>query len=79
MTPQERLRKHQRMLDKSIRELDRERAKLEREEKVLVEDIKKAARDPEKRGALRTMAGDLVRKRRCVLITLSLYPLLAAW
>ena len=41
MTPQERLRKHQRALEKTQRELDRERVKLENQEKKLVQDIKR--------------------------------------
>lgn len=40
MTPAERLRKHQRALEKTQRELDRERVKLENQEKKLVADIK---------------------------------------
>ena len=36
MTPAERLRKHQRALEKTQRELDRERVKLENQEKKLV-------------------------------------------
>jgi len=40
MTPAERLRKHQRALEKTQRELDRERVKLENLEKKLVADIK---------------------------------------
>ena len=54
MTPQERLRKHQRALEKTQRELDRERVKLENQEKKLVQDIKKSAKvtqvTPEKGG-----------------------------
>ena len=44
VTPQERLRQHQRSLAKAQRELDRERAKLEQQEKKLVLDIKKSAK-----------------------------------
>lgn len=43
-TPAERLRQHQRSLQKAQRELDRERTKLEQQEKKLVADIKASAR-----------------------------------
>jgi len=43
-TPAERLRQHQRALQKAQRELDRERTKLESQEKKLVADIKANAR-----------------------------------
>lgn len=43
-TPAERLREHQRALQKAQRELDRERTKLEQQEKKLVADIKANAR-----------------------------------
>ena len=45
MTPQERLRKHQRALEKTQRELDRERVKLENQEKKLIVEIKKSAKN----------------------------------
>lgn len=63
MTPQERLRKHQRALEKTQRELDRERVKLENQEKKLVQDIKKSAKNGQM-GPLRIQAKDLVRTRR---------------
>jgi charged multivesicular body protein 2A len=44
-TPAERLRQHQRSLQKAQRELDRERTKLEQQEKKLIIDIKKSAKD----------------------------------
>ena len=44
-TPAERLRQHQRSLQKAQRELDRERTKLEAQEKKLVADIKKSAKE----------------------------------
>jgi charged multivesicular body protein 2A len=44
VTPAERLRQHQRALNKAQRELDRERSKLEQSEKKLVADIKKSAK-----------------------------------
>lgn len=64
MTPQERLRKHQRALEKTQRELDRERVKLENQEKKLVLDIKKSAKNGQM-GACKIQAKDLVRTRRC--------------
>ena len=70
MTPQERLRKHQRALEKTQRELDRERVKLENQEKKLVADIKKSAKNGQM-GACKIQAKDLVRTRRfAVLICL---------
>ena len=65
MTPQERLRKHQRALEKTQRELDRERVKLENQEKKLVQDIKKSAKSGQM-GACKIQAKDLVRTRRYV-------------
>lgn len=44
-TPAERLRQHQRSLQKAQRELDRERTKLEQQEKKLVQEIRKNAKD----------------------------------
>lgn len=46
-TPAERLRQHQRALQKAQRELDRERSKLEQQEKKLILDIKNGARKGE--------------------------------
>lgn len=65
MTPAERLRKHQRALDRTQRELDRERTKLENQEKKLVQDIKKSAKNGQI-GACKIQAKDLVRTRRLV-------------
>jgi len=65
MTPQERLRKHQRALEKTQRELDRERVKLENQEKRLVQDIKKSAKNGQM-GACKIQAKDLVRTRRYI-------------
>ena len=45
LTPQERLRRHQRSLEKAQRELDRERSKLESQENKLISDIKKSAKN----------------------------------
>ncbi len=66
LTPQERLRKHQRALEKTQRELDRERVKLENQEKKLIQDIKKSAKNGQM-GACKIQAKDLVRTRRYVL------------
>ncbi|KJK68611.1 Snf7 [Aspergillus parasiticus SU-1] len=59
MTPAERLRKHQRALDRTQRELDRERTKLENQEKKLVQDIKKSAKNGQI-GACKIQAKDLL-------------------
>jgi charged multivesicular body protein 2A len=64
-TPAERMREHQRNLNKAQRELDRERAKLEAQEKKLVADIKKAAREGQM-NSCKVMAKDLVRTRRYI-------------
>ncbi|GAA5981240.1 hypothetical protein JCM5350_006072 [Sporobolomyces pararoseus] len=64
-TPAERLRQHQRSLQKAQRELDRERSKLEQQEKKLVLDIKNGARKGEI-GSCKVMAKDLVRTRRYI-------------
>jgi hypothetical protein len=65
MTPAERLRKHQRALEKTQRELDRERIKLENQEKKLIIEIKKSAKNGQM-GACKIQAKDLVRTRRSV-------------
>lgn len=65
MTPQERLRKHQRALEKTMRELDRERIKLENQEKKTIAEIKKNAKNGQM-GAAKIGAKDLVRTRRSV-------------
>ncbi|UZJ56997.1 hypothetical protein CBS101457_006317 [Exobasidium rhododendri] len=62
-TPAERLRQHQRSLQKAQRELDRERTKLEQQEKKLIVDIKKSAKDGQM-SACKIQAKDLVRTRR---------------
>ncbi|KXG47698.1 Snf7 [Penicillium griseofulvum] len=81
MTPAERLRKHQRALDRTQRELDRERVKLENQEKKLVQDIKKSAKNGQV-GACKIQAKDLVRTRRsvpldCLLIVAALADYMA--
>jgi len=65
VTPQERLRQHQRALTKAQRELDRERGKLEQSEKKLITDIRKSAKSGQM-NACKVMAKDLVRTRRYV-------------
>ncbi|KAJ5894263.1 ESCRT-III subunit protein did4 [Penicillium taxi] len=65
ITPAERLRKHQRALDRTQRELDRERTKLENQEKKLIQDIKKSAKNGQI-GACKIQAKDLVRTRRYI-------------
>ncbi|KAI5475519.1 SNF7 family protein, charged multivesicular body protein 2A [Pseudohyphozyma bogoriensis] len=64
-TPAERLRAHQRSLQKAQRELDRERTKLEAQEKKLVADIKASARKGQM-NACKVMAKDLVRTRQYI-------------
>lgn len=64
MTPAERLRKNQRLLDKAIRELDQVRVKLEKQEKTLVTQIRQSAQKGQM-GAAKIQAKDLVRTRRC--------------
>jgi charged multivesicular body protein 2A len=65
ITPAERLRKNQRMLDKAIRELDQTRVKLEKQEKTLIQQIKTSAKNGQM-GACKIQAKDLVRTRRYV-------------
>ncbi|OMJ15137.1 Charged multivesicular body protein 2a [Smittium culicis] len=67
-TPQEQLREHQRLLNRSIRELDRERLKLEQQEKKTVSEIQQLAKKggQANSGAIRVMAKDLVRTRNHV-------------
>ncbi|CCX31271.1 Snf7-domain-containing protein [Pyronema domesticum] len=64
-TPAERLRKHQRALEKAQRELDRERIKLEGQEKKLIAEIKRSAKNGQM-GACKIQAKDLVRTRRYI-------------
>ena len=63
ITPAERLRKNQRLLDKAIRELDQQRVKLEKQEKTLVAQIRQSAQKGQM-GACKVQAKDLVRTRR---------------
>lgn len=64
-TPAEKLRKHQRALERTQRALDRERVRLEGQERKLIADIKKAARDNQM-GVCNIMAKDLVRTRNYI-------------
>ncbi|KAI1880251.1 hypothetical protein JX265_001872 [Neoarthrinium moseri] len=61
MTPAERLRKNQRMLDKAIRELDQVRVKLEKQEKTLTTQIKQSAQKGQM-GAAKIQAKDLTHR-----------------
>lgn len=45
ITPEEMLRKNQRVLNKAMRDLDREKMHMEQQEKKLITDIKKMAKD----------------------------------
>jgi len=65
MTPQERLRKHQRALERTQRELDRERTRLETQEKKLIADVRKAAQQGHTSSA-KVMAKDIVRTRNYI-------------
>ncbi|CED83882.1 vacuolar sorting protein did4 [Phaffia rhodozyma] len=65
LTPAERLRQHQRALQKAQRELDRERGKLENEEKKIMSEIKRTAKLGQM-NACKIMAKDLVRTRRYI-------------
>ena len=65
MTPAERMRKNQRMLDKAIRELDQTRIKLEKQEKTLIQQIKTSAHKGQM-AACKIQAKDLVRTRKYV-------------
>ncbi len=65
LTPQEKLRKHQRALERTQRELDRERQKLEQQEKKLISEIKKSAKNGQM-SACKIQAKDLVRTRNYI-------------
>lgn len=64
-TPAERLRKHQRALDKTLRELDREKRKLEQQESSLKKSIKTSA-EKGQLNAAKVQAKDLVRTRKYI-------------
>lgn len=62
-TPQQKLRKYKRSLDRTCRELDREHGKLTMQEKKIQMEMKQMARKGET-DALRIYAKDLVRTRK---------------
>lgn len=62
-TPQQKMRKYKRSLDKTTRELDRERNKLSVQEKKIQIEMKQMAKKGET-DALRILAKDLVRTRK---------------
>ncbi|KAJ3079316.1 hypothetical protein HDU99_011002, partial [Rhizoclosmatium hyalinum] len=64
-TPAQKLKEHQRALNKAVRDLDKERTKLEAQEKKLIADIKKSAK-ANQMNACKIMAKDLVRTRRYI-------------
>lgn len=62
-TPQEKMRKYKRALDKTCRDLDRERNKLIGQERKIMMEMKKMAKQDQV-DAVRIMARDLVRTRK---------------
>ncbi|KAK5080149.1 ESCRT-III subunit protein did4 [Exophiala xenobiotica] len=65
MTPQEKLRKHQRALEKTMRELDREKKKLEGQQNTLQRSIKQNA-EKGQLNAAKVQAKDLARTRKYI-------------
>ncbi|KAK5083997.1 ESCRT-III subunit protein did4 [Lithohypha guttulata] len=65
MTPQEKLRKHQRALEKTMRELDREKRKLEDQQNKLQRSIKQHA-EKGQLNAAKVQAKDLARTRKYI-------------
>ncbi|KAK6458761.1 class E vacuolar-protein sorting and endocytosis factor [Scheffersomyces xylosifermentans] len=65
LTPQERLRKNQRALEKTQRELGREVTKLQQQEKKLISDIKKSAKSGQIASA-KIQAKDLIRTKNYI-------------
>jgi len=65
MTPQEKLRKHQRALEKTMRELDREKRKLEDQQNKLQRSIKQNA-EKGQLNAAKVQAKDLARTRKYI-------------
>eukprot|EP00871_Galdieria_phlegrea_P003360 jgi/Galph1/4024/GphlegSOOS_G2697.1 len=61
-SPQERVRRYKRGIDRAIREMDRERTKLEQQEKKVKTEIRKLAKEGQMQ-SLKTLARDLVRTR----------------
>lgn len=45
LTPEQMLKKNQKVLNKATRDLDREKLRMEQQEKKLISDIKKMAKD----------------------------------
>jgi charged multivesicular body protein 2A len=62
-TPQEKMRKYKRQLDRTCRDLDRERNKLNTQERKIMMEMKKMAKQDQV-DAVRIMARDLVRTRK---------------
>lgn len=62
-TPQEKMRKYKRQLDRTCRDLDRERNKLSTQERKIMVEMKKMAKQDQV-DAVRIMARDLVRTRK---------------
>ncbi|KAG5501497.1 hypothetical protein JKF63_03326 [Porcisia hertigi] len=62
-TPQEKIRKYRRQLDRTCRDLDRERNKLTSQERKIIMEMKKMAKQDQV-DAVRIMARDLVRTRK---------------
>lgn len=62
-TPEEAMKKHKRLLDKTVRELERERNKMLTQEKKIVIDMKKMAK-ADQIDSVKIMARDLVRTRK---------------
>ncbi len=65
LTPQERLRKNQRALERTQRELKREKIKLEKQEKTLISEIKKSAKNGSV-SAAKIQAKDLIRTKKYI-------------
>lgn len=62
-TPEEAMKKHKRLLDRTVRELERERTKMLTQEKKIVVEMKKCAKQ-DQMDSVRIMAKDLVRTRK---------------
>ncbi|KAK4537075.1 hypothetical protein CDCA_CDCA11G3100 [Cyanidium caldarium] len=64
-TPEQKLRKYKRTIDRAVREVDRERIKMQRVEQQRKNEIRKLARDGQHK-SMRIAARDLVRVRNNV-------------
>ncbi|KAK4528219.1 hypothetical protein GAYE_SCF53G6154 [Galdieria yellowstonensis] len=62
VSPQERVRRYKRGIDRAIREMDRERTKLEQQERKVKSEIRKLAKEGQMQ-SVKTLAKDLVRTR----------------